>query len=208
MGFSSASYWETRYRAGGTSGAGSTGHLAAWKAAVLNGFFAANQVESLVDIGCGDASQLALLRPPQAYIGVDVSPTALARCAAVHPGRRFMTPDALRGEPPADMTICLDVLYHLIEDAVFDATLSLLFAHATRFVAIYASNTDAAWPAAHVRHRCFTNRVIQTQPAWRLLAHLPNPFPFDPKRPDDTSFADFFIYGRAGAGAVIPVPAA
>lgn len=208
MGFSSATYWETRYRAGGTSGAGSTGHLAAWKAAVLNGFFAANRVASVIDVGCGDASQLALLRPPDAYIGVDVSPTALARCAAAHPGRRFMSPDALRREPPAEMTICLDVLYHLIEESVFDSTLRMVFDRAARFVAIYASNVDAAWPAAHVRHRCFTDRVRETQPDWRLLAHLPNPWPFDPARPEGTSFADFFFYARAGLGGVIPVPAA
>jgi hypothetical protein len=49
--------------------------------------------------------------------------------------------------------------------------------------------------------------VTATEPDWRLLAHLPNRYPFDPGRPDDTSFADFFIYGRPGAACRITVPA-
>ena len=206
--FSSAAYWDARYRMGGTSGAGSSGHLAAYKAAFLNGFIAANAVASVIDLGCGDASQLALLRPPEKYLGVDISPAALARCAAAHPDRRFVIPDALTAEPPAELTLSLDVLYHLTEDAIFASTLQTLFTWATRFVVIYASNTDAAWPAPHVRHRRFTDRIAQTQPDWRLLAHLPNPFPYDPARPEETSFADFFIYGRPGKPCSIPVPVA
>jgi len=83
-----------------------------------------------------------------------------------------------------------------------------LFADATRLVLIYASNLDRAWPAPHVRHRRFTDHVAAHFPNWRLCAHLPNPYPFDPVRPDGTSFADFFVYARGGANCVLPVPAA
>jgi hypothetical protein len=109
--------------------------------------------------------------------------------------------------PPAELTLSLDVIYHLIEDDVFADTVRTLFAWATRFVIIYASNTDSSWPSAHVRHRQFTRHVAATEPDWRLLAHLPNPYPYDPARPDDTSFADFFIYGQGGAACAIAVPA-
>jgi hypothetical protein len=101
----------------------------------------------------------------------------------------------------------LDVIYHLIEDHVFAATMRTLFAWATRFVVIYASNLDAATPSPHVRHRRFTDHIAATEPDWRLLAHLPNPYPFDPASPDETSFADFFIYGRRDAPCSIVVPA-
>jgi hypothetical protein len=206
--FSSGAYWEARYRLGGTSGAGSLGRLARFKATVINRFIAENQIQSVIDLGCGDASQFELLDVPADYVGVDVSPAALARCTARAPGHRFVTPDALRALPPAQLTLSLDVIYHLVEDAVFLTTMQSLFAWATRFVLIYASNTDANWPAAHVRHRRFTDHVAATEPAWRLLAHLPNPYPYDPARPDDTSFADFFFYGRHDAAATIPVPEA
>jgi SAM-dependent methyltransferase len=205
--FSSDAYWENRYRAGGTSGMGSVGRLARFKAATINRFVAANTITSVIDLGCGDASQLALLELPSDYVGVDVSPAALARCAARFPERRFLLPEAVRTIPPADLTLALDVIYHLIEDHVFAATMRTLFAWATRFVVIYASNVDAAWPSEHIRHRRFTDYVTAAEPDWRLLAHLPNPYPYKAASPDLTSFADFFVYGRSGAPCSIIVPA-
>ena len=80
--------------------------------------------------------------------------------------------------------------------------------HARRFALIYASNADRNWTAPHVRHRRFTDHVAATQPDWRLLAHVPNPHPYDPDRPDETSFADFFVYARAGEGCTVRVPEA
>jgi hypothetical protein len=101
----------------------------------------------------------------------------------------------------------LDVIYHLIEDDTFAATMRSLFAWATRFVVLYASNVDAASPSPHVRHRRFTDHVAATERDWRLLAHLPNPYPYDPASPGETSFADFFIYGRKDEPCSIVVPA-
>ena len=205
--FSSGDYWEVRYRAGGTSGKGSVGRLAQFKASVINRFIAENNIRSVIDLGCGDASQLARLELPADYTGIDVSPAALEQCAARFPGRRFATPGDLPAIPPAELTLSLDVIYHLIEDDVFAAAMRTLFNWATRSVLIYSSNLDTAWPASHVRHRRFTDHLARTQPEWRLLAHLPNPYPFDRTSPDDTSFADFFIYGRLGAACSIVVPA-
>jgi SAM-dependent methyltransferase len=204
--FSSGDYWRSRYLKGGASGMGSVGRLARYKAETVNRFTAANNVRSVIDLGCGDASQLAMFAPPSDYIGVDISPTALARCAARFPLHRFVTPDELRTISPAELTLSLDVIYHLIEDDVFAATVRTLFAWSTRFVVIYASNIDLAWPAAHVRHRRFTDHIAATEPDWRLLAHLPNPYPYEPARPDDTSLADFYIYGRPGSACSIVIP--
>ena len=204
--FSSIRYWEARYHANGTSGAGSSGRLARFKAGVVNRFIADNEIGSMVDLGCGDGSQLALFALPPNYVGVDAAPTAVAVCAERYPERRFISLESVADLAPAELTLSLDVVYHLTEDAIFTGYLRLLFAKATRFVVIYASNTDASWPSAHVRHRRFTDHVAATEPGWRLLAHLPNPYPFDPKRPDDTSFADFFAYGRDGAACSIHLP--
>jgi SAM-dependent methyltransferase len=206
--FSSSHYWDARYRGGGASGAGSLGRLARFKAGVINRFVQDNAIDSLIDLGCGDGSQLALLEPPENYIGVDVSPTALARCAARFPNRRFVPYEQSGSLPLADLTLSLDVIYHLVEDAVFVAMMQRLFALAKRFVLIYASNADVAWPVPHVRHREFTKHVGATEPDWRLLAHLLNPCPYDPARPNDTSFADFFVYGRPGAACTMHVPGA
>ena len=205
--FHSGDYWKSRYHMGGTSGAGSVGRLARFKAGTINHFIAQNGIRSVIDLGCGDTSQLALLRLPADYVGVDVSPSALQRCTDRFPGRRFIAPEDLPSVAPAELTFALDVIYHLIEDSVFTTAIRSLFAWSTRFVVIYSSNVNATWPSAHVRHRQFTDHVAATEPDWRLLAHLPNPYPFDPATPDDTSFADFFIYGRHGAACSITVPA-
>jgi SAM-dependent methyltransferase len=193
--FSSMGYWEQRYRSGGTSGAGSIGRLAAFKAEFINRLVAEQRIASVIDLGCGDGLLLPLLTVP-GYTGVDVSLAALAHCAVRCPHHRFLPYDMLDLAPPAELAMSIDVIFHLIEDAVFTRYMAALFAHATRFVLVYASNVDMSWPAPHVRHRRFSDHVAATQPGWQVLAHVPNRYPFDPARPDDTSFADFFLYGR------------
>jgi SAM-dependent methyltransferase len=208
-GFRSAPYWEARYRGGGDSGAGSRGRLATYKAAVLNALIQDNAVGSAVEFGCGDGGQLALLSVRD-YEGVDVSETALAMCRARFaglPGRRFRHAAALEGLAAAELGLSLDVIYHLVEDAVFAAHMQALFAHAWRFVAIYASDVDAGWSSAHVRHRRFTPYVARHFPDWRLAAVLPHPYPFDPGRSDETSFAAFHIYRRPEEALRLGLPA-
>jgi SAM-dependent methyltransferase len=203
--FSSGDYWERRYRAGGHSGAGSCGRLAAFKAGVINGFVADNAIADVLDLGCGDGHLLSLLQV-QAYVGVDVSATALAACAARFPGHRFLPLATLDASARAELALSVDVIFHLVEDPVFTSYMHALFAHARRFVVIYSSNIDRAWSSPHVRHRRFTDYVADCRPEWRLLAHLPNRYPFDPERPDETSFSDFFVYGRHDAACTIRIP--
>jgi hypothetical protein len=91
----------------------------------------------------------------------------------------------------------LDVIYHLVEDHVFDAYMQRLFGAATRFVAIYSSDTDDNGdnPVPHVRHRRFSAWIERNAYGWRLLARVPNPYPYDGDSAS-TSFADFFFYER------------
>jgi len=48
-----------------------------------------------------------------------------------------------------------------------------------------------------VRHRKFTNWIAANAPTWQLFEQIPNRYPFDPAKPDQTSFADFYVYQRA-----------
>jgi SAM-dependent methyltransferase len=203
--FSSSDYWEQRYQAGGHSGAGSCGRLAAFKAGVINGFVADNAIADVLDLGCGDGHLLSLLQV-SAYVGVDVSATALAGCAARFPQHRFLPFAALDASVRAELVLSVDVIFHLVEDAVFASYMHALFASAKRFVLVYSSNIDRDWSSPHVRHRRFTDYVADCRPEWRLLAHLPNRYPFDPEQSDETSFADFFVYGRHTAPCRIRIP--
>jgi len=195
--FSSNKYWESRYRSGGNSGAGSYRHLAEFKAEVLNNFVAQNEVSNIVEFGCGDGNQLSLANYPT-YLGVDVSDTAVEMC------RRTFSEDSTKHFIPlteyhgaqADLALSLDVLFHLVEDDVFDAYMRRLFAAARRFVIVYSSNTDnphTSVGASHVRHRHFTRWVERNEPEWRLVRTIPNRYPYN-GNPEQTSFADFFFF--------------
>jgi SAM-dependent methyltransferase len=203
--FSSSDYWDKRYRAGGHSGAGSCGHLAAFKAGVINSFVADNAIGDVLDLGCGDGHLLSLLQVP-GYTGVDVSLAALACCISRFPQHRFLTFAALEASIRADLALSIDVVFHLVEDAVFARYMHALFEHAKRFVLVYSSNIDSNWSSPHVRHRRFTDYVADCRPEWRLIAHVPNRYPYDPEQPDATSFSDFFVYGRHDAGCSVRIP--
>ncbi len=203
--FSSSVYWEQRYLAGGHSGAGSHGQLAAFKAGVINGFVTDNAIADVLDLGCGDGHLLSMLHVRN-YVGVDVSAAALACCVTRFPQHRFLAFAALDPTIRADLVLSTDVIYHLVEDGVFASYMHALFAHARRFVLVYSSNIDSSWSSPHVRHRRFTDHVTDCRPEWRLLAHLPNRYPFDPGRPDQTSFSDFFVYGRHDAACALRIP--
>jgi hypothetical protein len=195
----SASYWETRYRAGGTSGAGSYGRLGEFKAEVLNDFVARKHIRSVIEFGCGDGAQLELARYPE-YVGVDIARASVNLCSQRFAGdrsKRFYLTGALPEDLGTfDLALSLDVIYHLTEDAVFDGYMRTLFAHADRYVAIYASNVETASNAAHVRHREFTKWIERHAPEWEASGHIPNRYPYDPNRPDETSFADFYFFTR------------
>lgn len=200
---SSTEYWERRYQSGGNSGAGSYGRLALFKAAVLNAFVAEHKVESVIEFGCGDGSQLTLAKYPR-YIGVDVSREAVITCRekfAADVSKRFMHSSQFEQNPEnAEMALSLDVIYHLVEDEVYFAYMNRLAAAANRFLCFYSSDFDGPGPAPHVRHRCLTGWMAHNAPAWNLLANIPNKYPPDPSNPDETSWSDFFFYGREVKG--------
>ncbi len=203
--FSSAAYWEDRYRQGRTSGSGSRGRLAAFKADFIDRFIVGNRVDDMVDMGCGDGVLLSMLRVPS-YVGIDVSPTSLAHCRQRFPEHRFVHFDVIDLVAPADLAVSIDVVFHLVEDEAYIRHMQALFDHARRFVLIYSSNVEAGRQAPHIRHRRFSDDVAGTLPAWRLVAHVPNVYPFDPADPDATSFADFFVYARTAERFPVFIP--
>nr|WP_294547485.1 class I SAM-dependent methyltransferase [uncultured Rhodopila sp.] len=193
----SAAYWDMRYRRGGHSGAGSSGHLAQFKADIVNRIVRRHGIASVIEYGCGDGRQLQLARYPGSYVGLDVSPEAVRLCSerfSGDPGKRFLA--ASEDPGTADLVLSLDVIFHLVEDETFHRYMRQLFDHALRFVVIYSSDYDAVTPDAHVRHRRFSGWIREHAPDWQRVLHIPNPYPFDPRAPDDTSFADFHVYAH------------
>lgn len=195
----SAAYWEKRYSAGGDSGVGSYTRFAQFKADVLNGFVATHHPKSVIDFGCGDGNQLRLATYPT-YLGFDVSSTAISQCRELYKSdkhKSFRLMSEYNGES-ADLALSLDVIYHLVEDDVFDHYMRTLFRSSNRYVIIYASDSDdnRDYEGTHVRHRKFTKWIQENVPDWRLAEHLPNRYPY---HGDDQkgSFAEFFIYEKS-----------
>jgi hypothetical protein len=110
--------------------------------------------------------------------------------------KSFLAMQDYQGER-GDAALSLDVIYHLVEDDVFQRYLRTVFAAGRKLVVIYASNTDVqeSPQPPHVRHREFTRWVAANQPQWRLIRQVDNRIPYDPRR-GTGSQANFYIYSR------------
>jgi hypothetical protein len=201
----SQEYWESRYAKGGDSGAGSYGKLAEFKAQVLNSFVKDNGISSVIEFGCGDGNQVALADYP-AYIGLDVSKTAIEMCKerfAHDKTKRFFLydPDCfvdMNSGFRAELALSLDVIYHLVEDRIFELYMRDLFSAAEKFVIIYSSDSDVNHPsqAPHVKHRRFSEWVKVNLPEWKLSRRIENKYPFAEIDSRTGICADFFIYEK------------
>jgi SAM-dependent methyltransferase len=190
-----ADYWENRYATGSNSGVGSYGRLSLFKAEIINDFIKKMDIESVLEFGCGDGHQLSLAAYPL-YTGLDIAPSSIATCVDKFkddPTKTFLVYEGKRAKTRADCTLSLDVIYHLVEDCIYEEYMSDLFHSATKYVIIYSSNVN--WKACeHVMHRKFTDWVDSNCPQWILHQHIPNKYPYNTKDPDNTSFSDFYIY--------------
>ena len=206
----SISYWEKRYSRGGSSGPGSYGQLAKFKATTINEFVAKHDVRSVIEFGCGDGNQLSLSEYP-AYLGFDVSETAVTKCKERFEGdatKRFRLLSDYKGEK-ADLALSLDVIFHIIEDDVFTNHMNSLFESSNRYVIIYSSDFDGreGYQPPHVRHRAFTTWIQRNLPQWKLLEYIPNKYRYQGDYTEGT-FSDFFVHTKAQTRdeAILNVP--
>ena len=198
-------YWEERYRTGGNSGSGSYGRLAEFKAETLNAFVREQQVTSVLELGCGDGNQLTLASYPS-YEGYDIAPQAVQVCTQKFSGDasktfHVYTPDAFQTmlagrSQKADLSLSLDVIFHLVEDPVFQEYMQDLFDSAERFVIIYASNEEKPYAGGHMRYRKFTRWIAQHAPQWTCLKMIKNKYPYNARSPENTSISDFYVFGK------------
>lgn len=202
--FTSGKYWEQRYNKGGDSGAGSYGRLAQFKADIINRFIAENQLKSAIEFGCGDGNQLGLLNLER-YTGFDVSKQSIALCSEKYKnddGKAFFLYDSVSFVDTfhvfqADLTMSLDVIYHLTEDDVFEKYVRDMFNCSTRHVLIYSSdkNEQTRHQAQHVKHRKFTKWIEENISGWSFEKKIQNEFPLEDNAQEE-SFADFYVYKK------------
>ena len=183
-------YWQERYLAGGNSGEGSYGGLAKFKSEIINKFVEDNNIKTVIEYGCGDGNQLQLGKYEN-YLGLDVSPECVKWCKNIFSGdgsKQFKLMSEYDNEF-ADLTLSLDVIYHLIEEEIYEAYMNRLFSSANQFVITYSSNRDIPNRGPHVKHRNFSSWVNKKIEGWELIQNIPNKFA-------DKTYAEFFIYQK------------
>lgn len=194
----SQQYWIERYKAGGNSGVGSYNKFAAFKADVINEFVKKNRIDKAIEFGCGDGNQLQYLKINE-YIGFDISLVAIDLCK-----ERFKKDNSKSFKminnyhnQKADLVLSLDVIFHLIEDPVFDNYMKKVFQAADKYVIIFSSNTATlnSKTSPHVKHREFTNWIKINEPEFRLLQVIPNKYPYKGNYLEG-SFSDFYLYEK------------
>jgi len=194
----SKQYWTSRYQKGGNSGAGSYNRLAEFKAEIINNFVLKENINTVIELGSGDGNQLDYFSLPS-YIGFDISPLIIEKCKEKYkadPSKQFMLMGDISNQK-AELTLSLDVIYHLIEEEVFTQYMNHLFDLSTRYVIIYSINANEFdHQGPHVKPRKFTDWVGRHKPEFILKEFIPNRFPFDKEKEESTSFADFFIFER------------
>lgn len=193
----SRNYWESRYGFGGDSGAGSQGEAAIYKANVINSFIGLRGVKSVIEFGCGDGRQLLLSAYPR-YVGVDVSVRAVQMCEerfASDPSKRFEVLDLYNGET-AELSLSLDVIYHLVEDQVYRNHLDQLFRAATRYVVIYSTSAEHKMSSMrHVRHRKIEDYIMATYPHFKRMVADESALP-PPVERSRAGYTRFFLFER------------
>jgi tetratricopeptide (TPR) repeat protein len=203
---SSVQYWENRYYQGGNSGIGTyNDKLAQFKANVINDLVEKENIESIIEFGCGDGRQLSFATYPK-YIGLDVSKTAIDKCKEIFKNdytKSFFLYDSLYFIDKfqvfvADISISIDVMFHLIEDDIYYAYLDHLFGSAKKFVVIYSWNFENKEKFKfHIRSRKFTQDIEQVIQNWQLWKVVKNIYPAIELGEHEGSFSDFYIYRKS-----------
>lgn len=191
-----ASYWKERYRRGRTSGAGSRGHLAEFKAETVNRRIRRHIPQIIADYGCGDGHVAGLFELPDdcVYYGYDPALSVLRdQWAWASENIRLVDDAAL--VPPADLVLSLDVVLHLTGDGEYHAHMASLFRPDNRLILIYGPNGgEQPEPRApHVLFRDFVAWVSAERSSRRLIAKIDNPYPFKGDY-ENESFSDFYLF--------------
>lgn len=154
-------YWDSRYANGGDSGAGSQPGPIEKKVQWLSRL---DWVSSVVEIGCGDfqfGRRLMDRLPMARYWGYDVSQVIVDRNQKMYglPRVQFAQVPEADDLPATDLLMCVDVLFHVIDDRDYDYVIRRLAESKWRYLAVTAYEYDGP-SSPHLRIRKFDPSVM------------------------------------------------
>lgn len=181
-------FWENRYKAGGNSGSGSYGDYATHKADVINDYIEKFGIKTISDFGCGDGNQISLLKGFESYSGYDISEFIVKSCREKFSGQPMAFFTDIKHMPEAELTMSLDVLYHIVDENDYKVYLDQLFSKSKKYVLIFSTNYEGNKVVAdYIFHRKFTDWVEKNYTDFKLADVIGNYL--------QTS-AQFFLYER------------
>jgi 2-polyprenyl-3-methyl-5-hydroxy-6-metoxy-1,4-benzoquinol methylase len=131
-----SNYWENRYQRGGTSGEGSIGQGRAWKWKIIESYVP--DLQCVIDVGCGDLSFWSG-RKCEDYTGIDISETILEKNKSSRPDWTFIrsSSDKLVEDLKRENVFCFDILFHIMDENVFQNTLHNLCQYSSKYLFIH-----------------------------------------------------------------------
>lgn len=170
--FKSGEYWENRYKTGGNSGVGSYNSSASFKANTINSIIKELNIKSVVEYGHGDGNQLKLYGGFESYTGYDISPSVRDRCVQIfYNNTKIKFVDSITKLPHSDLALSIDVIYHLVEEEVYEEYIKNLFSR-SKYVLIYTMDSNKQGDL-HVKSRETSLYISENIINYTLLRTIP-----------------------------------
>lgn len=157
-------FWNRQYTEGRGSGPGSKGEMLQYKIDFLNKFIDKHSIKTMTDFGCGDGKLMSKLKiEDDKYMGIDISEKAIDLCKIFRPKSHFKCcpfPELNTiGAFVRDISICIDVLFHIIDIEELKLALTQIFDLSERYVVLYTMNTPRDRDREHVKSRCISEII-------------------------------------------------
>lgn len=176
--FNVQNYWENRYKNGGNSGWGSHNESSvSFKKDYVNNLILELGIKTVVELGCGDGNQLSFFENYDTYTGYDISNDIITKCIKKFSGddTKSFTSDInnlAKNGNKYDIALSLDVVYHLVEDSVYESYMHVLFGLSDN-ICIFGTDNDNAVSAIHVKNRKISEFVTKHYPNFKLCDTKP-----------------------------------
>jgi len=173
---SSHQYWADRYlhtNFQNSSGNGRLKFRLSYKAKMLNKIFKTYEITKVADFGCGDgllASKLKITK----YYGIEINSEIVDNLKNKFLGKNefeFSTKFESQWRNKIDASISVDVIFHLIEEDVYQKYMNELFFADAKYVVIRAYNhkSQGTGRNSHILHREFLNTIKKYFPNYNLV---------------------------------------
>ncbi len=187
--FKKKEYWDHRYKKGYDSGEGSVGVHRDWKWSQIESIIPS--ISEVVDVGCGDLRFWEGKDCPS-YIGLDISPTIIKQNITKRPQWGFICGNAITRYPfKANVVLCMDMLFHIMNDDDFDKILDNLMEYTKEWIIIYTWDKNPFSTKDDMKYQAFRKLPIERFKEFKLVHQEAEP---------TDKYGKIFIFRYSGKG--------